>query len=122
MSSDWIELKILNEDKIYPATVRVYSIESVSKTSDGACKVYMDSEHHYFYSVGEPYEEVMAKIAEAEGPVDLSNCVVEHFTYDEYASLRAMVRDAITDCEKKKHPHGVLDNMLKKLNEILEES
>lgn len=87
---EWIEIKRLEGNTVYPTAIRAYSIMSVDKISEGTCKIYLDNEHHYSYTVAEPYEDVMAKVMEAEEPVTAP--FVEHFTREQYELLLDAVK------------------------------
>lgn len=121
--SDWIELNIVkdHEGTVEPLSIRAYLIESVVRRGAKGCTITLDSDAGKYYQVDDPYEDVMKRIKEVESPVDLSNCVVEHFTLDEYDTLLVCVREAVARCEEKKQPHGALDPIIGKLKEILED-
>lgn len=112
--NEWIEIKRLNRGTVYPTAIRAYSIMSVDKISESTCKIYLDDEHHYSYILAESYEDVIAKIKKVEEPVDLSNCVVEHFTMDEYEYMRALL-------ENEGGGSSLNSKIINKLKEILKE-
>lgn len=82
--SDWIELKYLKDNTINKCAVRSYAIAEIEAIGSSSCKVFME-DHDHHWTIAEPYEEVMKKIKEAEGPVAVP--VAEHFTREEYQAL-----------------------------------
>lgn len=87
---EWIEIKRLEGNRLYPTSIRPYNIMAVDKTSDGTCDIYLDDEHPGSYTVAEPYEDVMAKVKEAEEPVTVP--FAEHFTREQYELLLDAVK------------------------------
>lgn len=126
--SDWIELKCIKERDVQgsspkliePMSLRAYTIQVVAKWGSEACQISLDDEKQTILYIAEPYEDVMAKIKEVEEPVDLSNCVVEHFTRDEYELIKRAC-DAYAEVNFNSVDEQPSRDIVNKVKEILKE-
>lgn len=116
--SDWIEFKCIKNDGVWdgtkasvePVSVRVYNITAVAKSSSDSCAISVDDEKGSYYSVAEPYEDIMAKVKKAEGP----GPIIEPFTKNEYRLI-------LETMERLENPSESTQNIINVLKEILKE-
>lgn len=126
----WLEFKAVNGNKVNPVSIRDYDIASVVYTGKDSCIINLDVDSSScaqpsYYTIAEPYEEVMKKIKETEESVDLSNCAVEHFTKEEYSLIRSMIPLATSEVHIERADSKTikqLESINNKLAEILEEN
>lgn len=119
--SEWLEFKCITNDgdfdsepSIEPVLIRSYSIRAIAKKSSESTTIAMDDDNNTYYIAAEPYEKVMDKVLKAEGPVDLSNCIVEHFSRDEYERILDAMNRLVG-------PSAATQKIIDKLEEILKE-
>lgn len=118
--SEWIELKCIKSDGMWdgsnasvePVSLRVYNITAVAKSSSDSCVISIDNEKGSYYSVAESYEDIMAKVKEAEEPS--SYPIVERFTREEYECILEAMKRLV-------NPSKPTQAIINKLKEILED-
>lgn len=122
--SDWIEFKCIKEDgnwngtktKLELVSLRAYEIVAVSRTGSDSCILTLGGERNQYHSVAEPYEDIMAKIEQAEGPVDLSNCVLEPFTKEDCQIFSDILQSKL---KLEEVPKADAIGLLEKLDSVL---
>lgn len=118
----WLEFKTTDGDTQNKVSVRTYQLCSVEGTGTDSCRLYLDDEHHYSYSVAESYDEVMKRIKEAEEPVAIP--VAERFTREEFTLIQSMILMATSEVHIKQADSKtikLLESINNKVSEILKE-
>ncbi len=101
MKQDWIEFENISGKKVSLCPKYINAILEKENHTD----IYYDQKPIIdsksgklttIISIAEPYEQVKVKIMDAE-MVDTSDVVVEHFTEDEYDTLKQAVETSMLD-------------------------
>lgn len=111
--SNWIKLKKNSGTSINDFYIDGYNIDAIESTGPDSSRIWnYTGDTQYHMEVAESAEAVLAKIKKAEDPVDLSSCIVEHFTREEYELILENMKRLVNPSDSTKHIVHVIEAIL----------